>query len=271
MRMERKEELLFQCPVCLDSNGIPVKLKCFSCAEVEFEKYPPQQNEEKEDDLSFHPPCSSFLRLCFFCAVQYLELHKNITERSSQKKCLFCPQYSLPPLLTFENALDIDFGLLKILSDLQDHQDHQDRQDRQDHHQPPPTLLSCQFCHEYSTNDRLKMLAHIQKYCMEFKFPCPCTELIARKDWVHHIQECGLYSFCTQCEKWVDQMTFSKHMKELHCQCLCSYCHLYVPLSDFVAHLIISCPSRFDVCPLCQQPFRRCDMISHIRSSHLFI
>ena len=224
--METSETLLDICCICLEPVIIPVEPLCFQCG-------------EKDGEIS----CFSMKRICLLCGENYLELHKNRSERSIKKKCLFCPTTAHLHQICKKKALRVDYLMM----------------DRN------PSTLPCPFEGCGFTSSHLKVARHVFTECNYFSIECECGHTCPRQDMPGHQSQCDRYRRCEFCNKSILETDMPRHMYYDHDRTRCFTCHEYVSMNHLSDHILSECPERLVACDVCTSFIRFKMFKNHLR------
>ena len=215
------------CYICRNEVVLPVELICFPCFSV---------NEVH---------CNSYVRLCLFCAIEYLQLNKGYFEREFTRKCLTCHETVFLSLLHFNNALKFDFQIIK----------------------EDEKVIECPFCFEYQGN--MMSVFHHLKQCPEYFCECACKKIIPfRKMLRSHHFNCSHHKHCLTCDTFVPVHDFAQHQRQIHNTIECVHCKEYLPLEELFEHEYY-CPERKVECFVCKEKFLNKDLKDHYADHEL--
>jgi hypothetical protein len=199
------------CIICKEKCLIPVEIICFNCY--------------KKNEIN----CSSFLRICFLCSINYLELNKSRYDRSYSKKCLYCSEFALLHFISIKSAVKIDFLLMSM--DV-----------RPDY--------TCSFCQSFH-GTQIDIYKHVSGECPNFWIECMCDRVFYKCDLNDHRTTCNEYSKCPECCEYIVKYEFQDHMKSIHDLGMCRLCKKYILDYELDLHAQRHCEFRSVLCEYC--------------------
>ena len=200
-----------ECCICQGHVRVPVRFTCFDCC------------------TRMDPPnCHSVMRVCLYCAQEYLELNKQPHLRPVVKKCLTCPCFAYPRQLSFTNAFEKDFLLMSMdtRTDIQCQCGFIGNQNELDRHsgkdcsfrlvlQPVCITMTkhegrCKICTMYVTNMEDHLL-YQHKYIR-----CPfCKIMVQESYFTIHYNECPENRIpCNTCKHAIPANRMKKHLQD---------------------------------------------------------
>ena len=217
-----------RCIICLDQVQIPVELTCFPCGK----------------DTS-KITCFSLQRMCYFCAIRFLELDVDPEKREFHKKCLFCgTMVRLNEVRTLK-AFRYDFSLMNADS----------------------RKLVCLYCRDFKGYS-IQIIRHMAETCVESPKECICGDIFTLSTEKQHKLSCHHYRVCMECLESIPETEFRSHQFQQHHKTQCSACHLYIDNEEFIHHTVQKCMERLVSCDLCFHVMRFCNLSTHL-SKHL--
>lgn len=202
------------CHICQEEVIIPVEIICLPC-------YAPHR---------IH--CNSFVRLCFFCCIQYFQLDKPRRDRDVYCRCLFCSRTSLLYPLSLKKAFRIDMRMIQESTTVD-----------------PP----CQFCSATFPN-QISLLRHLET-CPMLPQECPCGHVGVPNDFESHLPDCSLHQFCRPCQRYILKKEWRIHQTFDHESMECAACGRFFHWTKYSHHMQHDCPKRRIVCTLCNQGY----------------
>ena len=165
---------------------IPVRLRCFPC----------------ENHNHQHPTCSSIQRLCFVCAIRFLQLDCPPRTRCERIKCLTCHTTCDPRTLHPSTFYEKDF-----------------------------LLMSLDTCHDYTcpydcdfVGNHNMLERHLFNTCPHRFVFCEACLYFVRESDVQHKIVCPRYEACRFCHVFLPQRELSHHLSSSHGKKYCRYC-----------------------------------------------
>lgn len=221
---------MMDCLICHNSVRIPVRFMCFKC----------------QGDGIGRPVCNSVIRVCLFCAREYLQLNRRRHEREQQKKCLTCSATVHLPSLYASKAYEKDFLLMSL--------------DKKSDYACPHAEQGCLFTGCQNDLDR-----HIMTSCSFREKKCKfCPSFYAANREEAHKMICPNHELCSQCVTYIPTIEKEEHDLVVHQTRKCLFCEENVPTVDYVAHSTSVCPRRPDCCPFCSLWVMHCTMEDHL-------
>lgn len=242
---EREED----CIICLEEVLVPCRLKNFSCWETPY----PSLYKYFENSSSYSPTASCLYGkyLCLLCAMSYLQLDKDSSQRDSYKKCLVCPTRSSLRTLTVENSLQLETAKMD---------------------QPiPRSITTCPLCKDYfvflSCHTQKDVVHHFFSHCPKFWIECFCKRVLPRMTlFQSHILFCSAFKECTVCHTHVPEILYTQHQSEKHDLHQCFQCSSFVTADDMNGHVLHECPERLRSCNLCHLLVRYSSLNEHVQN-----
>lgn len=198
-----------ECTICLENVFIPVELLTFPCS--------------KNNRIN----CYSFHRICEKCAIHFLELDKQNSDRKKEIKCLFCDEKINPQLLT-QKPYKKDFLLMSMDN----------------------KIYNCQYC-EFK-GKHLEMNNHLETVCMNYPLECLCgikdKRVVILSD--EHKITCSFYKMCFVCQSLFPVHEFNNHLLTIHSMYECNVCGKPT-IKDILDHIQNECSHRIIHCNHC--------------------
>lgn len=222
-------EIDLKCPLCLETCCVPVELTCFPCFSL----------------TSVH--CYSFTRLCFQCAVSWLQLHLVPSQRpSSSLKCLYCEERVVPSQIEAKTGFRIDFFLSA-------------RHGGESDETGPDVEWRCGACPE-TFPTRRGLEDHVLSRCEHtYRHLCPCGTYYASVATDHPCTR------CVQCNEFIAVTKKARHDEEQHPGHFCHQCHQFVQSRPH-HHQSTECIARHVVCDFCGLSFEAIHFVDHLLS-----
>jgi hypothetical protein len=188
------------CPICLEECKIPVELQCFSCF--------------RHDGIH----CHSLVRYCEQCCIRLFELDKDIGERKTYLKCLYCDASTDPRLYSTE-YLPYRRDYYFIAKDCQEYKE-------------------CPYCHSRNGIQTHQNLMNHVRSCQTAYKVCEECKTFYQCDNTHSCPS-SHYTICTQCNKMIDT-SLDLHMESecMYRSVTCPYCHTGVTALEITDHLL---------------------------------
>lgn len=202
------------CSICHEDVRVPVRLTCFPC----------QSQPGK-------PTCNSILRVCLFCAREYLDLNTEQNLRAYERKCLLCPAICSPRSLNAQRAFEKDFLWMNLDS------------------KRYPCFNSNNGC-SFEGN-QIDLDRHLQYDC-DFRIEfCPdCLQPYPFRQKDLHLASCSARTKCPICPDYVLLMEIHSHLITEHSLLYCKDCKDLVRICEVDNHKRI-CPCRKIQCSVC--------------------
>ena len=225
------------CVICLQRVCIPVRITGFACGKRER-------------------GCNSCVRICYECAMRYLQLDRSVEERKSSIKCLTCSA-TLDPKTVFKpkTVMEKDYLYMSM--------------DPCSNYRCIASASGCVYQGSQNEIDR-----HFTTSCPYRFIECRCGELVSGVENVRrHRSKCLFYIRCPvkECkDTFVDKYEVETHLLREHGQMICAHteCRKVVNAEQFEQHIKQDCIYRLVRCPCedCNLSVRFFDLHHHVRN-----
>lgn len=212
------------CEICFHTCKLPVKFTCFPCLH----------------HSRMH--CHSIKRFCYGCARSYLELHLRTSERSSNKRCPYCPLTITLHRLKENDCFEFDFLVMSL--------------DTSRH--------TCVFegCEFQGTQNEIQR--HLSSCPCAPKRCRGCPDIVLQKDMEHHARICSGRIQCEECNSYVYEQNYDRHLLQHHSMKCCQYCEQIIPENNFQHHLNSECVFQPIECQYCDIVYSGEEEVEHL-------
>lgn len=204
------------CSICHEDVRVPVRFTCFPCRV-----------------LPGRPSCNAVLRVCLFCAREYLDLNTEQTVRAYERKCLLCPAICSPRTLNAQRAFEKDYLWMNLDS----------------------KTYSCFYktegcCFEGNQNELDRHLQYDCDFRIEFCLDCLQPYPFRQKDL--HFSSCSARTKCPVCPEFILLTDIHSHLIMKHSVVYCKDCKDLIRIPELDDHKKV-CPCRKIQCSICSK------------------